>query len=36
MSKMEEHQCFMAPTKPLTTDAKPTFIIFDLETQQCM
>ncbi|MCP3663058.1 MAG: hypothetical protein GY696_11275, partial [Gammaproteobacteria bacterium] len=21
MAKMEEHQCFMAPTKPLTTDA---------------
>ncbi|MCP3665966.1 MAG: hypothetical protein GY696_26290, partial [Gammaproteobacteria bacterium] len=35
MAKMEEHQCFMGPTKPLAIDVKPSFVIFDLETQQC-
>ena len=33
-AKLEEHQCFMQPLKPPSTDIEPTFIIFDLETQQ--
>jgi len=31
---LKDHKCFMTPIKPLDKDAKPTFVVFDLETQQ--
>ncbi|MCP3664078.1 MAG: hypothetical protein GY696_16565, partial [Gammaproteobacteria bacterium] len=34
-ARVDDHLCFMAPTKPADSDVKPTFIVFDLETQQC-
>ena len=34
-TKPEDHQCFMQKVKPLDSDINPTFIVFDLETQQC-
>jgi hypothetical protein len=31
---MEGHQCYMKPVEPADPDVQPTFIVFDLETQQ--
>ncbi|MCP3661032.1 MAG: hypothetical protein GY696_00825, partial [Gammaproteobacteria bacterium] len=32
-ANVDNHQCFMAPTEPVDSEVKPTFIVFDLETQ---
>ncbi|MCP3664028.1 MAG: hypothetical protein GY696_16310 [Gammaproteobacteria bacterium] len=34
-ANLDDHQCFMSPTEPVDSKVNPTFIVFDLETQQC-